>query len=319
MRDAFFYTTLAHQPRAGGITLTEKVIICFLVLAMAGIIFFSWWVGALFLGAAALLAGTSQTTIPSNPPVMGVMTPFGQPSSTGLIKKPRVVFVYGGFPLYDGIVQVPLGLLNIDLSLKGVACGMADHIDDTAPRSYKSGGKVTFEVSWTGKVAANAEAAFSFVKAGGKDGVKGILDDEVAKEVRPYSARRTWETLVGEMKEIEARLQARIIDRLTQLGLDPGELDVKNIEPEGELAKDSEKAARELQQRRAEKADTETNLALAEEYIQRAKKSGETITLRDALEMVRIDKGRTQEVVTSSKGKGSSPVVFANTQEGGNQ
>ena len=84
------------------------------------------------------------------------------------------------------------------------------------------------------------------------------------------------------------------------LGIRITRLNVVKILPEGELATDAETTAREKKQREGENMDFVTEIQLADLYLDKAKARGEEMTLSQALQMVRINRGRDREVVVNS-------------------
>lgn len=100
--------------------------------------------------------------------------------------------------------------------------------------------------------------------------------------------------------------------RLTQLG-------VTDIIPEGELKKVADLKAREKQERRGEEYDFDTELLLANKYLEASRPApgaAPTMTLDQALERVRINRGRAKETIVRSSG---NPLLDAAALFGSNQ
>ena len=75
---------------------------------------------------------------------------------------------------------------------------------------------------------------------------------------------------------------------------------VEEVEPEEAVRHDAAESDREAAQRDAEKIDFDTELMLAEKYLEVAKKHGKEMVLDDALKYVRINRDRAEEIVINS-------------------
>jgi len=84
---------------------------------------------------------------------------------------------------------------------------------------------------------------------------------------------------------------------------------LEDVEPEQSVKDDQARVDREAAQRVAEEIDFGTEDRLVRIYLKRAQKRGETLTYADALQMVRINRGRANESVV--RGSGSSLVDAA--------
>lgn len=93
------------------------------------------------------------------------------------------------------------------------------------------------------------------------------------------------------------------------LGIKVQRFNITDVEPQGELENDAELAARERQQRRKQEEEQRTRATGAKQMVKDARKAGdETFTYGQALEILRIEEGKTDEVVVRSSG---NPVLDA--------
>lgn len=91
------------------------------------------------------------------------------------------------------------------------------------------------------------------------------------------------------------------------LGISLTRLNVTEVEPEGALKEDAERAAREIQQREAEQRDVDTETALANDYVKSARGAGDkAFTFEEGLRLARLARGRIREqhIFVHGGGKG---------------
>jgi hypothetical protein len=106
---------------------------------------------------------------------------------------------------------------------------------------------------------------------------------------------------VGEMKDVHG------------LGIIIRALNVERVDPQGELKKDAERHDREAAQRIAEETDFATENRLAIKYMQQARENGGEMKYEEALERVRINRGRaTEHVVRSGNPLTDAAAIIAN-------
>lgn len=106
-------------------------------------------------------------------------------------------------------------------------------------------------------------------------------------------------------KDVETFLKVVLetgVGDVVDLGIQFTIFAVEEIEPEDALDAAAQGAAIEQAERRKEEIDFDTELLLAEKYLATATKRGEQMTLDQALERVRVNRGRAKEVIVRSSG-----------------
>jgi hypothetical protein len=93
------------------------------------------------------------------------------------------------------------------------------------------------------------------------------------------------------------------------LGINITKFNVTHVFPTGAVADAAAAAAAEKQERTRETRDTETDIELAEKYLDAATKAGKPMDLESALRIVRVNRGRAKEtIITGSSG---NPILDA--------
>ncbi|MDI6717919.1 MAG: SPFH domain-containing protein [Patescibacteria group bacterium] len=108
--------------------------------------------------------------------------------------------------------------------------------------------------------------------------VDEILEREGKEKVREAFERRRQEV-------IRAR-QGNGTFELPQLGIVINRLNIGEIKPNGNLAKSAELKVKEEQERKAEVYEVETDLIKARSLVEAAKKSGQSLTLKEAFQII---------------------------------
>ncbi len=308
--------------------------------------------GLIVIGLGGLLVGASLQVIPAAPPHVGVLTVWGR--RTNVVKKEGYVLLAPFFPFYVDVILVKVEKINLNFEpFKDVRCRVGTEETDNLSRneiqsivltrqagdkiSAKSGGAVTVNVSVTYEVDRNEVIAF--LNAGGQEGVKDILRDIIAEDVRQIGAFLTWEMLAFSQNFVTVRLIYDItgnvpddsfedlsrkqagklrgnysedeiqrflnqyiqngLSTLADLGIRIRRLNVVNVEPEGELKQDAERNAREIQQRRAEVFEAET---LAQTIAKLQTLSG--LSNQEILNAIQAERGKaTKHVIEGSVGQ----------------
>ena len=310
------------------LTLTE---VTMGILALAGTILLvvaGLWLGLAVFTVLALIALTAAKEVAVDPPTVAILTRWG--AQTNTVMEPRLVFAAEYFPFIEDLVAVNGGLVNVDLLYEKVGCAAEDMpLDDEGNPKLdakpKSGGTVKFEISFTYRITGTGEdtqltasAIRRFIKAGKETNIRTIAADFLGQEIREYASIRTWETVRASKSEIvellTTELKGHMDKNLKNFGIEIVRLNVVNIEPEGELAKDQENLARETQQRRAEEMDIDTAVKLAKKLVDA---SGNKMTMAEALELVRIERGRAKETIF--RGVNNNPFAAAGVLNQGGQ
>jgi hypothetical protein len=286
-------------------TKTEMIIAGSIVVGLAGLLFGAWGAVLLFFGIAIYLLATTRNQMSTDPAYMAIVALFGRPTMQ-LIREPRTVFVYEGFPLYESLIPVPKGnLTNYDFRFEHVECGM-ENLDDNADigDDFKVGGTVTVEISHITHVIPEPVPALNFVNNKREEGTKKTERQRLENFVRNHAKHRKWEKFVGEKEKFAGTLDGEHVMLLEGLGLDPGEFKVENITPEGDLGKDAAGAAREDLQRRNETLDNETVQKNAESLVAASKNAGDNppLTLERAISIVQTNRGSAKRVIITSEG-----------------
>ena len=289
------------------------------LLFIAGLIYISLnelWLAGILIASATALGIFSFREVPASPePSVAIPTFLGE-------RQPQIIregWVFACPGIENLIVENYLPE-ELTLSFDEVPCLLP-----TEDGEKISGGSVTVDVSlvYTPDIT-DVERLKMFLNNGGRAKISKIVEGMLGENIRHQGSTMTWE----ELKFAKISLSAQLISDLTgmtpsgtddaaikaflqaaliggvadirDLGISIKRLNVVEVEPEGELKKNAEKAAGELLQRTAEKIEVDTNVTLAEQLV-KAAGGPEKLSFNDAYKLVQIDKGhRTATSVESS-------------------
>jgi len=329
----------------------ESLIIVFLVLLIFGGIFMiymsNWW-GLIFLLLGIVLLTRSFVKIKASPAHVGLVTVWGELTNQTKNEGWRLIARY--FPFLYDVIQIEVTKKNRDFKFKNVRCVISENVKTDASNgtdNIRSGGSVQViaSITWI----PDSERLTAYVKSGMQTGVEAILEDRMAEVIRQMGRTQTWEQMtfatevmsanliiqiVGtdlvnddghpwgfgetiEEKDVEEALKFLSISLKNgvaddhDLGVKIRRLNVKQVEPEGELQKDAEKSAQEVQQKRAEVFELETELELSQNLKKAYQNAATPKTLEECILEV-----RRRKVMREGHGKvidiaGISPEMIA--------
>ncbi len=175
----------------------------------------------------------------------------------------------------------------------------------------RAGGEVTVEINITAipdYESEEGERLVLFIDSGGMDNVLEVLYGAMDEDIRQTGKQMSWESLTfagnklangliqkvtveDESPQEELQKQKRmnevgLIDNMN-LGVRIMMLHVGKIKEEGELAEIASSQAREIQERRAEEFELETEIDLARKLKRSYEETGETKNLEECLLEIR--------------------------------
>lgn len=122
----------------------------------------------------------------------------------------------------------------------------------------------------------------------------------------------TMEERSARQSEIDWFLKEALIDGVADvhgIGAQITRISITGVEPEGKLKDDAEATAREIQQRTRDLADTDTGIAVADRFMDLAKKHGQTIPVTDAVRFAQVDRKRADQSYVNTNS--DNPLVQA--------
>lgn len=273
---------------------------------------------SLCLILAGAVAYISLTTISAQPPSVAMPEFLGR--RYDVLVREGIAFIFPGLERF--IVE---NFLPEDIRLEyvEVRCMLTD-----SDGKKISGGSVTVKISVVFVPDINIPYRFRlFLNNGRRKEITKILEGMVGEAVRQYATDKTWEELTFAKSELSAHLiwqltgmkyadDSDAIEQFLQralvngvadvrdLGISIRRLNVVEVEPEGKLKENALLAAEAILQRSAEQTDTDTIVLLAQKIVAAGRDSGDSISLREALEIVRIQRGLADETIVRSSGNG---------------
>ncbi|MCK4918506.1 MAG: hypothetical protein KAS02_01850, partial [Candidatus Pacebacteria bacterium] len=247
-----------------------------------------WWGLFFFSGGLMMLFGFKY--IPSDPPHVGLPTIWGKRINE--VRSEGWTLLAPYFPYLYGVMLINITKKNRDFIFSNVRCIVSEDVTkkegETKSNAVKSGGavEVTASITWV----PDKDSLIAYTDSGGQTGVEQIIEDRMAEVIRGMGRKKTWEQMTFATEIMSANLILSIVgtkikdengkewsfgEEVTEenvneataflskvlknglgddhdLGIKIRRLNIKKVEPEGELKKDAEKSAREVQDKRAE-------------------------------------------------------------------
>lgn len=284
--------------------------------------------GTIFLFGANYMVDKGLKGIPSaNPPCVGLVTVWGKKTDIVLHEGLKLLAPY--FPFLFEVILIDMEKKNEDFIFENVRChsekgegesggevtadigitwlpdeknlinyinsggekGVQDIMRDMLAEDVRQMGR---EKTWEEMTFATYDLAVRLIlKLVGKEGVGEEKDQK--------PELKTYYTLTSEEKKdpkkmlpiLEKLLSSGVTDE-HKLGVKFLRLNVKSVEPEGELKKDAEKVAREEQQRKAELYEADTTVEIAKKYKEQL-----SISSEDAFHGTQVQQGKAKKVIVS--------------------
>lgn len=231
--------------------------------------------------------------IPAQPPNRAILTIWGE--RRPIIKNEGWRF-FPIYPWWRGAVLVNVTKVNQDLQEQTV------RTPDLAELS------IPVSLTWTPD-KNSAERLIEFLNSGGESGVKNILQDIVRERLREWAIATTegpqkWQDAMKAQDEATKILVAEItgiepdpdivrrirqgngIEPIPQLGIILNRLNVGEIKPQGQLAKAAESEVKEVQERRGEVFEVETDLLKAQQLVAAAAARSEVLSTQQAFQII---------------------------------
>ncbi len=300
--------------------------------------FFIWipvfLISLCLFGALALF---SFRTIPADPPQIALLVYLGTRQVDTLLHEGYRFL----FPGIEDLIFESISPSTNELQFPKIRC-IATHAEEGTEK--RSGGEVSAKVMVVYTPDTRTAEGFNrFINAGKRANADRQLLGMIGGSLRKLGGKKTWEEYTFSKGEASAELIEIVtgnrpasdsdedvkkfladaagnggITDIHDLGILIRRIEVIEVDPEGELEKDAEAEAREVQQRRGESADFDTEIMLAKKYVDESIINDKpTISLKEGLEMVRLrrNKNSTETIVRTS----GNPVLDAAALFGGNK
>lgn len=274
-----------------------------LALAVAGIISLllgNVW-GLLPIGLTGIMFALGLKKIPAKPPNKGLVTIWGKRYNIVKNEGWRLLAPY--FPFLYNVILIDVEKNNEDWKFENIRCKQAK----STKKKPHSGGEISVMIHLTWR--PDPSRLIRYIDSGGEEGVRNIIRDMVAEDIRQMGRGRSWEemTFSGDelMKslvkkltgkeakpnqtpaEFQQELQTNGFPDIADLGVIITRLNVGRIEEHGELKRVAEALAKETQERRAEVYEVDTEIKQAEKLFNAYQKAGTPKTLEECIMEIR--------------------------------
>lgn len=273
----------------------------------------------------------SYGTVSADPVSMAVPVRWGRRQP--VFVREGAYFAAPFFPFLEEMLENVIQLKTVQLVFEEVRCMVMVDGQKYSGGTVRIGVAIAFIPD-----TDDIEQYFAFMNAGGQAGVLEALTGIVGESVRTIASDKEWDKIIFAKPEISAKLITlmtgeaptddtpeaikefieSILDGgrndIRGLGIQISRINVYDIDTTGELRKVADTIVRENMERQGEQIDTTTMIARASLIIDEAKKRGETMLLKDALNFVQSDTGRAHRIIVDSQGSellGASAIVGA--------
>ncbi|MEK7069064.1 MAG: hypothetical protein AAB947_01630 [Patescibacteria group bacterium] len=317
-------------------TITEWIMVILIMIAILSDLnamsyedaFLEYFLFIGILGIIIVIGVISYTEVPAQPPSVAMPTFLSWRYDVLLGEGPAFVL-----PEIELLIVRDYLPIVLPFTFDGVRCLLQRK--DTGEKI--SGGLTTVKGSLTYVPDISSAQRFrSFLNKGGNPIISTQLLAMAGQAVREEGGNMTWEEFTFAKSELSVKLITMLtglepysqspvdikkflkealvngVADIKDLGIKITRLNIEEVELEGDLKRDAEKAARELVQMPAEVADTNTGLNLVKEFLRAMKITDtdlEIMSIKERVsliaqiaEWVRIDRGRTDEIVVRSSG-----------------
>lgn len=252
--------------------------------------------------------------IPAKPPHVGLITIWGKRIKR--IKKEGLRFFLPFFPFFYSFIPIKIEKVNEDFPFENIRCRRREDEEDETTKTKgeipRSGGEISVKIGLTWQPDyrhVNGERLISFIDSGSEEGIRSILRDLIEEDVRQMGRERSWEAVSFATDELVARLVKKLTGEIPKQGQTTGDLqkqlqsngfpdivdlgiiiwrfNVGRVKEEGKLAEVAEAQAKEIQERRAEVYEIDTEIQQAQKLFKAYEEAGSPKTLEECILEIR--------------------------------
>lgn len=252
--------------------------------------------------------------IPAKPPYVALITIWGKRIKR--IKREGWRFFLPFFPFFYSFIPIKIEKVNEDLLFENIRCRRREDEEAEATKTKgetpRSGGEISVKIGLTWQPDyrhENGERLISYIDSGSEEGVKSILRDLIEEDVRQMGREKSWEAISFATDELVARLVKKLTGETPKEGQTTGDLqkqlqsngfpdivdlgiivwrfNVGRVKEEGKLAEVAEAQAKEIQERRAEVYEIDTEIQQAQKLFNAYKEADTPKTLEDCILEIR--------------------------------
>ncbi len=274
-----------------------------------------WGVVVGILSILEFLVSWSQ--IPNRPPHVGLEVVRGK-------RRPNIL-LEGWYLLLPYFYTATL--VNVEKkTLEKTFPDIRTRIKGEKDSDQQAGGEVSIDVSLTWAPVQDGASLIAYLNSGGEKGIVKIILAVLEEEMREMGAQYSWEQvsfnrdkirdalikrLTGEViTENQERQMANGLPVVMDLGIKIYRLNVGRVKEQGELAKAAELQAVEQQQKAGETIELDMLLEYASKMIEK----DPTMTLKDAIYAVQIERGKVKDVQVVSGAEGLFAKFFKRSE-----
>jgi len=221
------------------------------------------------------------------------------------MKKEGWRFFFPYFPFFYNFILIKVNKVNQKIELEDIRCKLAE----TDSNSPQSGGEVSVKVDLTWHpdyIHENGERLRFFINSGREEEVKKILHGMTEEDIRQLGRTHTWEEYTFATDELTKSIYKKLtgqvikdinafqretenngVPDIISLGIVITRINVGKIKEQGELQKAASSQAKEIQERRGDLYETETEIQQAQLLFEAYKKVGTPKTLEECILEIR--------------------------------
>ncbi|MBZ9572947.1 hypothetical protein KJA17_02070 [Patescibacteria group bacterium] len=298
--------------------------------------FSAWGWLMLLLALMFFLAGFRK--IPFRPPQVGLVTIWGK--RIAVVKKEGWHLFAPFFPFFYGWTPIKVEKTNLDFVYPDIRTKAGEEEAETPRKGKKAkvkgkkeekkpraGGELLVNISLTYYPDYTSDKAgerlITFINSGAEPGVENIIRDLIAEDIREMGHDYDWEGVTfstGELKRrlvkkltgkdilepsVEQELRTNGLPDVADLGIRISRFNVGRVKEQGELARAAEAYAKEQQERRGEKIESE----FVQEQTKRFINLG--MSAREAADTIQTERGKASKQVLSIHGVEGGGLISA--------
>jgi len=212
--------------------------------------------------------------IPAKPPYVALITIWGKRIKR--IKREGWRFFLPFFPFFYSFIPIKIEKVNEDLLFENIRCRRREDEEAEATKTKgetpRSGGEISVKIGLTWQPDyrhENGERLISYIDSGSEEGVS-----ETPKEGQTTG-------------DLQKQLQSNGFPDIVDLGIIVWRFNVGRVKEEGKLAEVAEAQAKEIQERRAEVYEIDTEIQQAQKLFNAYKEADTPKTLEDCILEIR--------------------------------
>lgn len=240
---------------------------------------------ALFLALIGILFKVFFRKILAKPPYVGLITFWGK--RIPKYKREGYRFFADFFPFLYGFIPIKIEKVNNDLVFENIRCKIKEEELPQSERDKnltRSGGEITVKIGLTWQpdyARGSGQRLISYIDSGSQEGVEAIISDLIEEDIRQMGKEKSWEEFTFALDDLKFSLVKKLtgeepregLDRemhtngfpdIVDLGIIIWRFNVGQIKEQGKLAEAAEMQAKEIQEKRAEIYELETEIQQAE-------------------------------------------------------